>query len=897
MTADDRKRFHEVQEALDEVLSTEPSAREASIERICARRGVPAEEVRVLLEAADGADEYFESISSRSGAGYSLGEPGSDAASGAPDSAVGRVFGAYRLGRRIGVGGMGAVYHAERADDIYEKSAAVKLLPPGLATEGRLRRFDAERRILARLQHPGIAALLDGGVSGDGIPYFVMEFVDGVPIDRYCEERRLPVEQRLRLFLQVARAVAYAHQSLVVHRDLKPSNILVTEAGDAKLLDFGIATLLQQELEAEGPSLTEVHGAALTPAYASPEQVRGEALTTAADVYSLGVLLYQMLAGRRPYEVSGLSPARVERLICEEVPPPPSEAAVQDEAGASSGERFRSRGLRGDLDTIVMKALQKDPERRYASVGAMAEDVERHLAGYPVLARRDSLGYRVSRFVRRNRSVVVAAAAAVLLLVGFSGLALYTAVATRAQNTAIALERDRAQLEFARAEAVSEFLIGLFGASNPDVAAGEPLTARQLLEQGARDVPGLTSQPAVQARVLDVIAQVYTLLGDYDEAEPLFREAVRLNREVPDASAADLAGSLQRLGDLLFRDGRLDEASMVLHEAIELATLANDQPLLANALNDLGLTEHERGDYSAAERLHRNALEVRRGALGDRHARTAASLNNTARALARLNRGHEAEALYREALEIYRDTLGPEHTQVANTLTNLGTLLSERGEHDEAIELLTEALRIKRHRLGDEHPSVANGLNDLGALHAREGRLDRAADMFREALVLRERALGPDHPHVAVSLNNISYVLFEERRFEEALPLRRRAFEIARDRLGTAHDNTGVFAFNLAEAYRRLDRLDEAEVYYRESWAILGRAFPQGHPLILYPLVALGELLVDQARTDEATPVLQQALELNRSLGTPEGVARVERMLAAAAAQPEGGSSPDPPRP
>jgi eukaryotic-like serine/threonine-protein kinase len=407
--------------------------------------------------------------------------------------ATGSVFGSYRLGRRIGVGGMGAVYYAERADALFSKAAAVKLLPPALASEGRRERFSAERRILARLQHPGIAALLDGGVTDDGVPYFIMEYVDGRAIDQYCDEQGLSVEERLRLFLHVCAAVDYAHRNLVVHRDLKPSNILVTASGEVKLLDFGIALLLQQEAGDAQGQLTQVHGAALTPAYASPEQVSGDTLTTAADVYSLGVLLYRLLTGRRPYDTAGLSAAQVERVVCQEVPRLPSEtvAASNGDAPHASDERpnvdIPARRLRGDLDTIVMTALHKEPGRRYASARALADDIERHLSGHPVLARPDTFAYRASRFAARNRALVGAAAAIVLFLVSFSGLAAYTAVTTRAQNEAIASERDRAQLESEKAETVASFMVGLFGASDPDVAAGETVTAYQLLEQGVRD--------------------------------------------------------------------------------------------------------------------------------------------------------------------------------------------------------------------------------------------------------------------------------------------------------------------------------------------------------------------------------------------------------------------------
>jgi eukaryotic-like serine/threonine-protein kinase len=864
-----------VRDILGDVLDAAPADRDRLIRERCGERPELEREVRDLLAAADGADEYFGSISARSGAPFTRDEQVS------PGTALGRRFGAYRVERVIGVGGMGAVYFAERADDLFQKTAAVKLLPPGFGTPAAQRRFAEERRILARLQHPSIAGLLDGGVADDGTPYFVMEYVDGVPIDEYCQTHRLSVDDRLGLFLQVCAVVEYAHRNLIVHRDLKPSNILVTPEGQAKLLDFGIATMVDPDgTDGGGTALTEVHGMPLTPAFASPEQVRGEALTTATDVYSLGVLLYLLLTGHRPYEVTGLTPAGAERVISETMPPLPSQ--VEPAIPTPNPDSHRRR-LRGDLDTIVMAALQKDAARRYGSVRALAEDIERHFAGRPVTARRDTFTYRASRFIVRNRLLVGAAAAVSLLLLGLTTLAAYTAVTARARNAVIAMERDRAQLESEKATAVSDFLISLFSANDPDAAAGEPLTALAVLEQGERDAATLAAQPEVQARMLDVIAQVYTRLGDYDRAEPLLHEAVRIYRERAPGEQVGLAGSTSRLGDLLRRKGRLDEAAAYLEQAMVLAGEAQAPAALADALNDLGLVAQDRGDYAAAEQWHRQALEIRGKNLGARSPRTAASLQNIALALSSLNREAEAEALYREALDIYREAHGPEHTEVATTLTTLGRLKSERGIFESADSLLSEALRISRVRLGDDHPSVALALNDIGTARVRQGDYEAAEEAFREALRIREQALGPDHPYVAISLNNLSFVLVQQSAFSDALPLRRRAYEIALARLGNAHDHTGTFAHNLGQVLDLAGQHADAEAYYRESLAILDRAFPDGHPLTARPLLSLGDLLARQGRAAAAEPYVRTAVEiLTRTRGedAPETLAAAERLAA-----------------
>jgi len=891
-----------LEDILTEVLDADPEQRDRLLAERCAGDPEMAQEIRSLLAETEGAESWFEQLSRRSGA--LLGEAEAEGSTLPTD----RRFGHYRLERQIGAGGMGTVYYAERADDLFRKGVAIKLLPPGMGTEALLRRFEAERRILAGLQHPGIAGLLDGGVAEDGTPYFVLEYVEGLPIDRYCRERGLSVEDRLRLFLQVCEAVEHAHRNLVVHRDLKPGNILVTEEGRAKLLDFGIAKVLDLGVDEEDLQLTRMHGRPLTPGFASPEQVRGETLTTSADVYSLGVLLYLLLAGKPPYEVAGLTPSRAEAAVCEDVPPLPSEA-VAVPGGAESGgaglegpalERLRRR-LRGDLDVMVMTALQKDPARRYPSVRAMAADIERHLTGHPVQARPDTPGYRVSRFVRRHRTLVTAYVALSALLVGFTVLASYTALTSRAQNLAITLERDRAQLESRKAAAVSEFLVSLFGANDPDVSGGEALSALDLMERGAQSAGALANQPAVQAGVLDVIGQIYTRLGRYDRAEPLYREALDLQRAlVAEGGPArggglgggtadvELARILVHLGDLLENVGRHDEAKIYLMEAVSVAEATGAPVVMANALSDLGLVHYAVGDYSAAEESHRAALALRREYLGNRHERTGASLQNLALVLSAVDRGTEAEAAYREALDIYREYFEGDNTALAVTLNSLGRLLAERGEFGEALPLLDEALRIQRVRLGPGHPNVALALNDIAVARVRQGDFVGAEDPFREALAIREVALGPDHPHVGISLNNLSFTLFRQEKLEEALLLRVRAYELALARLGNAHDNTGVFAHNVGEVLERMGRTREAEDRYRESLAILERAFPAGHSLTTRPLLALGQLLLAEGRPGEAEPFLRSALELRQRTGAGAAdLAAVEVALAAAVASRE----------
>ncbi|MEM6646876.1 MAG: serine/threonine-protein kinase, partial [Bacteroidota bacterium] len=504
--------------------------------------------------------------------------------------------GPYRLVRHLGTGGMGTVYLAERADGHFEQQVAVKVIRQGFGSDQTRQRFHHERQILARLQHPHIARLLDGGVTERGQSYLVMEYVAGEPIDAYCDARQLSIDDRLALFGDVCKAVLYAHSQLVIHRDLKPSNILVTPDGQVKLLDFGVAKLLDDE--ADGLMLTQ--GAApMTPAYASPEQVRGEPVGTSTDIYSLGVVLYELLAGHRPYLLNERSAADVARVICHEQPVRPSTAirtraadatatASLSEARRTAPERLQRR-LHGDLDMISLMALRKEPSRRYASVEALADDVQRHLAGLPVRAQRDTLRYRAGKFVRRHR-LGVAVSILIPLLMGF-----YTVQLVQERNRAEA-ERARATLEAEKAQTVSSFLEALFSASNPfsdrqdQAARGPDVTALELLERGASQVEAdLAHQPEVQVRMMLVLGNAFQGLGAYGDAEAQLKRALERSRANAEAAPMQIVESATELASLYWELGRYD-ASEALHKesVMQLRSLVEADDLrLQVALNNL----------------------------------------------------------------------------------------------------------------------------------------------------------------------------------------------------------------------------------------------------------------------------------------------------------------------
>jgi serine/threonine-protein kinase len=535
------ERWSRVEAVFAEAVALPPSRREASLSRACGGDLELRREVESLLAADEQAEDFL--------ARPALSAPAHEAA-----SLVGHTVGRYRLEEKLGEGGQGTVYLAARADEVYQQKVAVKVLDHGADRADLIARFRAERQILASLDHPGIARLLDGGATEDGRPYLVMEYIEGVPLDRYCDEHRLGLDRRIDLFRQVCASVEYAHQNLVVHRDLKPSNILVGPDGVPRLLDFGIAKLLQGAAHPGAVEATRTGQRLMTPQYASPEQIEGQIITTASDVYSLGVLLYLLLTGRLPYRLRPSEGDSVERAVVEQLPERPSTAVDGPTLQALSearGLRPRQlrRSLRGDLDTILLTALRKEPQRRYPSVSRFADDLRRYREGQPVLARPDSVGYRVRRFVGRHPVGVTAAGVCLAVVVGLAATMTVQAVRLAHQRDEIRTERDKAQQ-------VRAFLEEVFSGSDPSESRGETVTAREILDKGASRVMGkLAGQPDTQAALALAIGKVYLSLGLPDRAQPLLAQSLAQRLELHGERHVDVADSLMALSVLDQNEG------------------------------------------------------------------------------------------------------------------------------------------------------------------------------------------------------------------------------------------------------------------------------------------------------------------------------------------------------
>jgi serine/threonine-protein kinase len=737
-------------------------------------------------------------------------EPAAGGASDASDAMIGTTIGPYRCLELVGAGGMGVVYLA--GHEGFEHRVALKVIRRGMNSDEIVRRFADERQILARLAHPNIARLLDGGMTGDGLPWFSMELVDGQPIDRYCESHDLPVRERLELFAVVCDAVQYAHSNLVVHRDLKPGNILVTAEGAVKLLDFGIAKVIAGEVSGKERGLTRTGVRPMSPGYAAPEQVRGEPATIATDVYSLGVVFYELIAGRGPYD-DGLTGRALEEAILSAIPQPPARRL---DRGPSVGAR--------DLDNIALMALRKEPERRYGSAAAFADDVRRFLSGHPVRATRDSATYRLRKFAGRNRAVVAAAAAGLLLTGGSVGW--YT--------VQLREERAVAELEAQKAEQVAAFLQSIFLGPDPldltqQAPRGLEMTAGQLLEAGVRRIDAeLAGQPAVQASLLSALGSTYGSLGEYRRAADLLEraDAALAGVDPPDlmlmAQVANQLGSAYReAGDLV----RAETSQRAAYERI--LELAGPEGFSAAVVgNDLAIVLWSMGRLDDAEPLMRQALAVFRKASDPDDPSLATGISNHALILRNLGRAAEAEPLYREAIERKKRALGPMHPSVANSAGQLGTLLLEdKGDVAGAEAMYREALEIRREALGDRHPYVAISLNELAAVLRAGGSVIDSERTYREALALRREVLEPGHPQVAYSLVGLADLLIELGRSAEAEPLLVEAVDLRVAALPADHHLLAETRSRLGMCLGLLGRHDEARPLLRESLESLEATF------------------------------------------------------------------------
>lgn len=792
-----------------------------------------------------------------------------DAAGGDPGlllSLEGQRLGPYRIVRKLGSGGMGDVYLAERADDEYQQRVAIKLVRAGVFSAQVQSRLRMERQILATLQHPNIARLMDGGRTADGTPYLVMEYIDGEPIDVYCNRHRLALPQRIELARTICAAVHYAHQNLVVHRDLKPSNILITADGVPKLLDFGIAKLLDTRQSLHTLAVTHLDFRVMTPAHASPEQIRGDVITTSSDIYVLGVLIYEMLCGRKPFAFVGSRITDMERVICEQEPPPPSvmfrraadesPALLEDIVACRSTTAARLlKDLRGDLDNIILMAMRKDAGRRYSSAEQLSADLGKHLAGEPVIAASDTWIYRTNKFVRRHTLAVAASVLAVATLAAFSAV-------TYLQSQRVARERDIAAAERARAEQVSSFLVELFELSDPSKSRGNQVTARELLDIGARRVSlGLDDQPSTRATLLGTIGQVYASLGLYGDAVSLQRQALESRKKLYGDKHPEVAAATASLGNTLQEQGLLAEAEKQLNAALTMQRelMGTSAVEIAPILRDLGRLADQRGMAAAAEKFYSESMAIYRKHKMDRSTEVASVTNDLAGLYLQRSDYDRAAQLYRSALDIDRAALGQDHPQVAMHIQSLALTLHRQGKLSEAEPLYLQSIELLQRVLGERHPNTLDALANYGSFLRRQGDFARAEPVLRSVLERDVAARGPNHTFVGHDHVNLGNVLMDGGRYTDAETDFRAALDIYKESLPADHPFVASALSGLGRAQFKQGRLEEAEKTLRTATTVGATALPADSPPLALARSALGELLIGQKRYDEARPLLRDS--------------------------------------
>ncbi|MEM7584096.1 MAG: serine/threonine-protein kinase [Acidobacteriota bacterium] len=779
-------------------------------------------------------------------------------------------IGPYRVLGLLGEGGMGRVYLAEQSEPV-ARQVALKVIGSSLAGREMHIRFESERRVLARLAHPNIAQIYEAGVTEEGFPYFAMEYVGGSRITEYCDQERLTVEQRLDLFVAICRGVHHAHQKQIVHRDLKPGNILVAEIdGHAmpKIIDFGIA----KTLDASGTDTTTLTGSRIigTPAYMSPESMTGmEDLDTRTDVYALGVLLYELLTGGRPFDITESNVVQAVQQAGSVTPPRPSTRVdTETDSGLATadargvGVRQLKRRLRGDLDWILLKAIERDRDLRYESAAALAEDVLRHLRREAVFARLPNVRYQMAIFLRRNWLLVIASALLFASLV--AGLAGIYQGLLRAREAEQAARDETAAARQAQVETqeVVDLLIELFQAPdvtsmrNRDVRPVHEITALEVLERGRERLTQeeLAEQPLTRARLQSVLGEVYRQLGLYEDADALMSGALELREQHLEKDHPDIGRSHYEVGVMASRRGDTERAEVHLRKAVFnfMVSLDESDPVYPSAFEVLGRVKRQRGEFEEASSLIEKAREIRLRVLGPDHPDHAFSLSNLGNLAFSQGQFEQAETHFRGALKVLRKNLDAEHPRSVMMLANVAAAIASQGRHADALPLAEEALELRTRVLGEDHPDVGDSLNNVGVLSMDLGQYEDAERYHRQALELRRRTLGPEHSRTGWSLHNLAVALDRLGRFAEAEKLHREALALREKSLGRAHPDVGRSAESLGELLWRSGRVAEGEALIRRALGIYEAALPADSDTLIGAREDFAELLREAGREAEA---------------------------------------------
>jgi eukaryotic-like serine/threonine-protein kinase len=805
----DQSSWELIKSVVDKAMTLNGGERKEYVDSACCQYPAISTDVRELLQYAEESerDHFMKEIWSDH-KNLLLDISGKIKERYRDEKFINREIGAYRIAEVLGRGGMGVVFKANRKDGVFHQEVAIKVIHSGRDTEDTALRFLIEKKIMAGLQHPNIAHLLDGGVTDDGISYLIMEYVDGLPVDQYCDEQRLSIEQRLQLFQEICVTVQYAHNKLIVHRDLKPQNIYVTKEGTLKILDFGIAKILQSDLYQHSSVKTLPGQKIWTPQYAAPEQVKGEAVSVATDLYSLGILLNKILTGTYPYRLEGKSLAEMEDVIKNSEPLLPSEAFNLQENPEDCARKRNTTAnvylnkLKGDLDALVSKSIRKEPEYRYQSCKEISDEIDRYLSGAPLLAREGTYRYRAGKFINRHKMGL-----ATVISIGLIMILMASIFTWRITN-----ERNIAQLERDKLEQVVDFMTGLFEAADPVLAQGSSLSALDLLEKGIERAETLQDQPLLQAEMYSVIGKSFRSMNRPNSAIPLLKSALEIQRANVENDHEEIANTLNTLGSVYWSDSKMEQARPYLSEA----------------------------------------LEMRRRLYGNNHPDVFTSMNNYALVLKDLGEPEEAEKLYMETLEARRDYYGSEHAKVGVSLNNLAFFLKDQGKLEEAEKYYREALTLWRKIQGEEHSDVGIALNNLGSLLRQMGQYDEAEQLLKESIEIRKKVYGAKHLKVGYALNNLALTLKDKRAYEEAMRYGLQSLELFRHYHDADHNNIATALSIVGLIAADQENLKEAEEYLLKSLNMRLRLFPDSHIEVRRARSYLAKLYNDFNKTELA---------------------------------------------
>lgn len=838
----DKEQWKKISRIFDIALTLPQNQRTTYIEHLCENDPKLQNEINELLEAMEDSDQLLEDHLKRSEILLTdltnHLEKGSEIR-----SLIGSTISQWKIVELLGRGGMGDVYKVERTDTDIQQYGALKIMRRGLDTPENIKRFRLEKQILAGLHHPNIANLIDSGFSDRGLPYLVMEYVDATPVTQYCDQNKLTINQRIKLFQNICKAVQYAHKNLIIHRDLKPDNILVTKDGHIKILDFGIAKLIDPDLYEWSTVETRQNARVMSIEYAAPEQVSGEPINTSTDQYSLGLLLYELLAGIHPLGFEDLQYREIRQIILEEQPSSPSHKFYHSldkqklleiaENRSTTVDNLTSQ-LAGDLDSIILKTLRKEPEERYNSIDQFQADLKNFLENKPILARRNSTYYQTKKFIKRYSKGLVTASSFILIIISLISYFTFQ----------LARERDTAQLEAKKSEQVSAFLLSLFEANQPAQSQGDTLTARTLLNRGAKRADKLQEQPIVQAKMYEEIGRAYHALGLYNEALPVLQKALDQLKDIHGYQHIQVANILNLQGLSFKETGGYEVADSLYQKALSIQQniLGKDHPDIAETLNNLGVLYRVLGKYDRAENHLNNALAIWKSYYGEEHSETANTLSNLGIVYQFAGNFKAAEASLNRAYEI-QQKINPQinHPNMATITENLGYVLKEQKKYAEAEEMYRTSLKIRRKIYGNNHVNVANTLNNLSVLLTKQGRLEEAEKFIKESTEIRRKQLGTNHVQYVASLHNLAFFYQKNKNFTSADSLYQQTLTKWRNLLGPKHPNVAVTLNNLAYVQMSLNKYQKAEQNYLSSLRIRRNIFEEDHPNVKRSIERLAE--------------------------------------------------------